>query len=110
MSKVSIEVFNPFKGCSESRSIDIQDLVERENFQATKDFITDHLKFGLAEAKRLDDWSEYETTKCEYLITQLYQPNTMFQLVEKILQYQGILYKLKQYNEIINYLKGATNE
>jgi len=107
---ITIQVYNPFKGSDEDRTIDITEVIEQEKFEAAKKFISDHLKFGLKEAKQSEGWTDYDTTQMEYLITQLYQPSTIVSLVEKILKYQGVLYKVKQYNEVINYLKGATNE
>lgn len=104
-NKIEISVYNPFKGSSAIRVIDISELIENEKFECLKKDIADHLKHGLLEAKKIDDWNDYEITQLEFLIAQLYQPSDMMQLLNKLMKFQPVLYKLQHFQQIMNYLK-----
>lgn len=104
---IEISVFNPFKGSSVVRTINISEVVENEKFECLKQHIADHLKHGLSDAKKIEGWNEYEITQLEFLIVQLYQPSDMMQLINKLMKFQSVLYKLQQFQDVMNYLKSG---
>lgn len=83
--------------------VDISELVEKAEFEMLKKHIKEHLKQAIRGCSPVVD--EFKKGQLQYLIVQLYQPIDHITLVSKLLKYSEFLYGVKEYDDVINFLK-----
>ncbi|MHB1108573.1 MAG: hypothetical protein ACYCZ2_19625 [Lutibacter sp.] len=83
--------------------MDISEAIEKAEFEALKKMIVEHLKTSYRN--RVLKSNAFQLGKMEYLVVQLYQPTTHLSLVNKLLKFSEFLFGVKEYDEVLNFLK-----
>lgn len=97
------KVINPFTGNEQPVEVNIQEQIEKAEFEAFKDFIKNHLRCALDNEELKANAFKFQ--RLEWLIVQLYEPTTHITLVSKLLKFQEILFGVKEYNDVLKELK-----